>query len=129
MHTPQKRILGQVEDMLRNSLDSLSDEDFQRRIWFRDEGPEVSSYSESVEHFIGNCESIFRHSVSEEYLGKENFTLIKHLYDLILEHYDSVWDRIDPDLLEENELLDDPNWHDIQQYAEELEKKLIEFCR
>ncbi len=129
MLSPRTAILGQIKTMLRNSLRILKDEEYQRRVWFLQEGPDVSTYSDTVVHFIGNCESIFSHSISEEYLGHENYKLIKQLYDQVIEHLNLIEDRIDPDLLEENELLDDPAWHDIQQLAEELDENLRQFVK
>ena len=129
MLSPHTAILGHVKSMLINDLDILKDEAFQRRVWFRQEGPEVSYFSDTIMHFKGNYEAIFEYSVSEEYLGKENYALLKKLYDQVSEHYGLIDDRIDPDLLEESELLDDPAWHDIQQLAEELDTRLQQFVK
>ena len=114
--------------MLINSLRILKDEEYQRRVWFRHEGPEVSTYIDTAAHLIGKCEIIFEDPSCVEYLGKEDYALLKKLYDLIIEHVDLTEDRIkDTDLLQENELLDNPNWHDIQTLANEVYIKLTDF--
>lgn len=123
------KITAYIKDLLINSLSILKDEDYQRRIWFREEGPEVSSYIDTVTHLLDRCKHILEYTNSSEKIGKENYDLLRKLSLLVREHVDLVEERKDPDLLTEDELLNDPNWHDIQMLAEEVEEKLLEFLK
>ena len=129
MHMREKSIIPLISDLLINSIPLLKDEEYQRRVWFQKKGPEQDSYSQAILHFIGSCESILKNPSSIHILGEENYSLLKKLYDLIVDHYDLIESRIDPDLLQEDELLNDPNWHDIQQLAEEIEPRLIQLIQ
>jgi len=126
---PKETILTFVKDILTNVLDVLKDEDYQRRVWFKHEGPEVSTYIDLTGHFLGRCEAIFKIPQHEEYLGIENYNLLKKLYDQIVYHVDATENNIDPESLQEDMLLNDPRWHDIQTLAGEVELKLIEFVK
>lgn len=120
-------ILGLIKDLLINAIRPLEDEDYQRRAWFREESPEVSTYLEVAVHLIGRCQTLFNRPFSQEYLGQENYNLIKKIYNLVLAHVDQTEERMDPDLLTEEELLNDPKWHEIQALAHEVNLKLTEF--
>src|SRR5215208_5435097 len=109
-----KNLMNIINDMLRNSICVLKDEDYQRNIWFRNEGTEESCYTETVNHFLESSEKILKDQTCIQQLGEQNFSLVKQLYHLVKDHVGLLEERIDPDCLEENELLDDPNWHDIQ---------------
>lgn len=123
----KKVLIGFLNDLLINSLDALKDEEFQRRVWFRREGPEVDSYIDTTCHTIELCRSLFKDPNCIEYLGKETYESLKKLHDLVLEHVDLTEERINVDYLQENELLDDPNWHDIQELSNEVYVKLTDF--
>lgn len=125
----KKRIFGYLNDILINSIRALKDEDYQRRVWFRLEGPEVDSYIDSTVHLIGRCESLFSDLESVKDLGSENYTLLKKLYDLVVAHVDSTEARINVEELQEKELLDDPKWQDIQALANELDFKLKDYLK
>ena len=121
------KLKGYVKTLIINTTRVLKDEDFQRRIWFRREGPEVSSYIDTGVFFVANTKQILDDPENEEYLGKETYALLKKLYDLLIEHIDRTEDRIDPYLLTEEELLNDPKWQDIQTLAGNVEEKFKEF--
>lgn len=130
MRLPEEVILSRIKTMLINSIDSLKDEEFQRRVWFRNEGPEADSYGDACIFLIDECESIFKQPGCVDYLGTENYEHLKKLYDLVSDHFGLTQERIiDTDLLQEDELLNDPNWHDIQMLAGEVEEKLTEFVK
>lgn len=130
MQMHKKRILGLIEDLLLNALSSLKDEEFQRRVWFRNEGPEVSSYGSITIHLLDRCESLFEFPSCEKFLGKENYGDLKKLYELVMEHVCLTESRIiDTDLLQEDELLNNPNWHDIQTLAEKVYIELTELVK
>lgn len=122
-------LLGLIRDLLRNSLPALSDSEYQRRVWFRWEGREVDTYIDSISHFLTICDSIFRHSQCPEYLGMENYSLLKKLYELLQVHVDSVESHIDADNLTEEKLMKDPQWHEILALSKVLQHKLTEFVQ
>ena len=132
MQMQSQRILGLIKDLIRNSIRILEDEDYQRRAWFRVDptSSEVSSYSEIIIHLLSVCDLIFEEPTSKDYLGEENYTLLKKLNDLASDHLDFTESRLgDSDLLQEDELLNDPNCHDIQTLASEVHVKLAEFVK
>lgn len=126
-------LLSSIKGLLNNSIDHLKDEEYQRRVWFWDgetekEGIEVDSYLSTAEHLLNSCKRIFEDPTCIEYLGSENYNLLKKLRDLVYEHVDLTEARLgDADLLQEGELLDDPKWHDIQALAEEVYTKLNKY--
>ena len=132
MQMQKKDIIGLIKSLLLNSIRILEDEDYQRRLWFRVDpnSLEVGSYSDIIVHLLKRCESIFKEPTSKDYLGEENYTLLKKLNDLASDHLDFTESRLgDSDLLQEDELLNDPNWHDIQTLAGEVHIKLAEFVK
>ena len=129
MPMPEKIILSYIESLLRNSIRILKDRAYQQRVWFRAEGPECSTYIDVTIHFIDGCESIFKMPVCAAYLGEENYALLQKLYQLTIEHVDLTESRINPDLLEEDVLMNDPKWHEIQALAAEIYPKLTEFVK
>lgn len=130
MKDNEKMIIGYIKDLQMNALNTLKDEEFQRRVWFRLEGPEVSSYTSCTIHYISRCERLFENESCREFLGKENLSFLKKLYDLIRKHLNKSENKLgDADLLEEDEILNDPQWHDIQTLAGEVDVKLTELVR
>ncbi|MBA2367988.1 MAG: hypothetical protein H0V82_03070 [Candidatus Protochlamydia sp.] len=125
----QELFLGYLKDIQRNAIKALKDEGYQRRVWFRAEGPEVSSYIDTTIHFIDRFELIFDKTNCSKYLGEKNYFLLKRLYNLILEHVDSTQAKKDADELQEHELLDDPRWHDIQTLAGEIDLILTDYIK
>ncbi len=113
--------------MLVNSIRILKDEDYQKKVWFRKEGYDESCYSETVFHFLESSEKILNDQHHVGLLGEQIFFILNELYNLVKEHIDLLEEYCDPDLLEENELLDDPKWKTIQAHAEKLFIKLSTF--
>lgn len=120
-------LINILKDLQLNSIGVLRDENYQRRIWFKREGPGVSSYIDTAVHFLDRSELILHDPASLGQLGEVNYSLLKKLHDLLTEHVHLTEDRTDVDDLKENELLDDPNWHDIQSLSEEIYAKFDEF--
>ena len=123
----KNNLLNIINDLLLNSISILKDEDYQRKIWFRNEGTDESFYTDTVYHFIDSSEKILKDPTCIQQLGEQNFFLLKKLQEHVKDHVSLLEDRIDPDCLQENELLDDPNWHDIQTLSEDLFIKLTDF--
>jgi hypothetical protein len=118
-----------VIDLLRNSIGILKDEDYQRKNWFRHEGPDSSTYIDTACHFMDRSELIFKDPGCIEQLGAESYAMLKKLYDLLVEHVHLTEDRTEVDLLQEKDLLDDPNWHDIQSLSEDVYARLEDFVK
>lgn len=129
MHMQEMMLLGLIRDLLRNSLPALADPEYQRRVWFHCEGPEVDTYIDSISHFLTICDSVFRQAQGPEYLGMENYSLLKRLYGLLHAHADSVESHMDLDTLTEEKLMEDPQWHEILALSKELQYKLTEFVQ
>ncbi|MEI7488667.1 MAG: hypothetical protein WCJ72_14910 [Chryseobacterium sp.] len=115
-----------IQDLLSNAISVLKDEEYQRDVWFRQAGKEVSSYEDVITHFLSRCGSIFKDPSCMEQCGKENYFLLKKLYDLVIEHIDLIESRMSLDDLKEEELLDNPHWQDIQALAGEVYMRFIE---
>lgn len=122
-------LVNTVKDLLLNSIGILRDEGFQRRVWFRGDSPEVCTYIDTACHFLDRSKSIFTDLSCIEQLGEENYSQLKKLRSLVKEHVGLTEDRINVDELREDELLDDPNWHDIQALSEDIYVKLTDFVR
>jgi len=124
-----QQTLGRINSLLQNAISTLSDEDYQRRVWFRWEGPEVNSYLDTVTYLISKCDLLFKDPTYLECLGEDNYHLLKKLYDLVIEHLNDVEDRMSADDLKEEDLVNDPKWHEIQSIAKELHIKLTEWVK
>jgi hypothetical protein len=116
-----------INDMIKNSIRILRDEDYQRKVWFRNIGDEESCYTETIFHFLDASEVILSDQENIQQLGNKNFLFIKDLYEKIKEHFNELGDNIDLDTLTENELLDDPKWKIILNLSEKLSNKLSNF--
>ena len=127
MPMQSKKLIGYLKDMLINSLQAIKDEEYQRRVWFHQDGPEVDSYIDSTSYFLESCEFIFKLPDVIENLGGQNYQLLKQLYDLVSVHVDRIEQKRDPYQLEEEELLNDPKWQDIQSIAEKVYNALEDF--
>jgi len=124
-------LISYIKDMIRNGLNVLQDESYQRQVWFRQEIPgEVSTYIDITVHFLSGCRSIFEDPKCETRLGKETYALLKQLYEQISSHVHLTEARLDNiDDLQEDDLLNDPKWHDIQSLARDVRIKLLDFLK
>ena len=127
MTMPEEIIWTFINDLLLNAISVLKNEEYQRRVWFKVEGPEVSTYLDTTVHLIDRCEAIFKYPVCSTYLGQDNYALLKKLYELVHEHLTLTERRINADLLEEDELFSDPKWHEIIALAGKVYLKLTDF--
>ncbi len=128
----QKKILiCRVDALIRNALNPLQDEVYQRRVWFgRLRSNEVSTYTDVMDYCLDRCESIFQDSDCETMLGKDNYTLLKQLYELVYSHADLTEDRLGTQVEpREDDLLNDPAWHDIQSLARDVQIRLLDFLK
>lgn len=101
-------------------LQPLCDPDFQRRVWFRLEGPEVSTFEETTGNLM---DSYLDHQTLPEYqlyYENEYGALIKQLYEKIhayTTNSETIYNSVN-----EEQLLNDPKWLSIVS----LSKKTVE---
>lgn len=129
MQLQEQKILIRIDELLRNSLKYLKDEEFQKKVWFGHHDQLVGSYLDTCVHFLEHSEYIFKFECSEAFLGRDNFLTLKKLYKLVFDHFRSKDECIDPDELKQDELLNDPKWQDIQTLAGEVELRLKDFVK
>lgn len=129
----KKNILGYVKSILNNALSPIKDEEYQRRVWFGNgiEHGELSTFIDATIYLISRCKYIFNIPGSAEELGQENYDKLKMLYDLVNQYVDDVELTVDFTVedIEEDRLLNDPKWHDIQILAEEVYERLEEYVK
>lgn len=126
----EKGIIGVIKTLLINSIESLKDEEYQKRVWFRAEGPEVDSYEDSIIHFLTYSHHILNDPSAINFIGEDRYNLIKKLNKLIRMHLNSSQSKMeDVDCLEEEELLNDPKWQDIIALTSELDIKLKQLLK
>jgi hypothetical protein len=97
--------------VLEGVVDSIADEEMQRRSWFGI-GPEVWSPDEAFCQFFGDADA-------EEFLAREDTGLDpeqlaagRHLLELMRKLSDQTPEHINPD-----QLIDDPRWQEIRKSA------------
>lgn len=103
---------------------SFGDIEYQRRCWFRCEGPEVSSIGDDFDHML----LIFEDSSDTDIgvpFNKECNRLIRELVEKV-GHYmsdsETIFTRAD-----EDELLSDPNWIEIIELARQAGAAVAQF--
>lgn len=106
-----------IYDSLIAILESLSNPDYQERIWLNKAGPEYSSYLECKEEF-SEVSNWFLHN---EELGKlldaNHLKLLKNLS----QEFDAFHRKIrDRDLANIHRVLTIAKWHKIQKLSKEL---------
>src|SRR6185295_14328021 len=104
--------------VLADVVDSIADEDLQRRAWFG-LGPEVWSPDEAFCQFFGDAaieEFLDRHdtglSEPQRKAGRDLIAMMRELSDQTPEH------------LKPSELIDDPRWRKIRKAAARFHKLL-----
>ena len=98
-----------VYTMVESCLKELSDIDFQRRIWVRGEGPEVSSFEEAV------CQLFDDTSIGDQ-LDEGQEVVLSPKLDSILRELKHLLNKIDYRMTAE-EILNHPNWDKIRQLS------------
>lgn len=97
------------------TIEVISNSDYQYRIWVKGLGPEVNSYADTICDFFDDLEAI------EEYKSKlgisdKQYQLIIQLRDALEIFSDEVPGMADP----EKEILPNPEWNKIQKLAKEV---------
>lgn len=96
-------------------LRSMSDIDYQKRVWLRGEGPEVDSYCEFVNNFYSDFQYLFRESETYN-LTKAQTKQLQKLYD--------EFDKFKHTYYDEYEFIDSPEWKEMRELTAETLKVL-----
>jgi len=101
--------------IIHDVIKEISDINFQKRIWIRGEGPECSSFGEVVNNFFDYYEALDNiHLNYKEYnLTKQQYLKLDALYKKFDEYFD-----ISPE--NEDEVIQDPRWHEIVAFAKDV---------
>lgn len=103
-------------------LNPLEDIEYQKKYWFDDEGPMISSFEEATEHFTYVYEVRIKYPEFQKLCNQECQGLLKELY-LSLKKYRMDERRIleyEPDIA----LLGDPKWLEIVKLAQNTVQEL-----
>ena len=107
--------------MIVHGIRSLSDPLYQKRIWVEGKGPEVDSYDDTITYFSDMCELIFEAPLDYEGIDVENLKLLKRLYLMVMDYDSNLDNGRAPQ--EVNCILEDPKWHQIQEFAGDVFRK------
>jgi len=101
-------------------LEELSDEEFQRRVWVRGEGPEVSSHTEFM---CGLFDDYSFDSFLDESWSEFGFS--QNLHDQLQKIRTQLNQYLEQHpLLEDAAIVDDPSWREISQMGAIALKRL-----
>jgi len=89
----------------------ISDQEYQKRIWIRCEGPECDDFDETVNHFFIEGDAILEHY--------QDFGITEHQYRL-LKKFREVFDTFCDDNDYPEEFIDTLEWDNITKLAQEI---------
>jgi hypothetical protein len=97
------------------TIEGISDVEYQKRVWIRGEGPECDDFDEQMVFFFDDGEPIF-----ESY---KDFGISDEQYQLLMKFH-GVLDVFSDEMLYHpaQEIISDPRWHEIQKMAKEVLK-------
>lgn len=101
----------QLLNSFLRTIDTISDIEYQERVWIRGEGPEVDDFGETVCHFFDDGDPIF------EYY--EAYGISKNQYKLLLKFRDAFRFFSDKNY-HPFEFINTPEWEKIISMAKEL---------
>lgn len=101
-----------LEEFLRNIL-SISDKEYQKRVWISGKGPEADDFDETVCHFFHEGDAIL-----DSYA---KFGITENQYALLKQFRDTFEKFSDEHYLPE-EFIDTPQWAKIMEMAKEVLK-------
>lgn len=125
MPVQNPRLKGILKDMLLNSLEALSNPDYQKTIWFSKDAPIVDDYTDSITHYLDRYESLADQANVIKDLDKGISSSLKNLHDLVKAHLYKTEER--SERLEFKDFENDPEWHKIVLLASKLKQQLNEF--
>jgi len=100
---------------------SFADVEYQKKCWFRMEGPEVSSFGEDFT-LMDTAWKILDDSDRDHYLNNECNVLIRQFMQKLHKYRENP--QTDFILIDEDELYKDPKWIEITQLAKKTQAAL-----
>ncbi|NGX37736.1 MAG: hypothetical protein K1000chlam2_00898 [Chlamydiae bacterium] len=97
------------------TIEGISDKEYQKRVWIRGEGPEVDDFTETVCHFFDDGDPILK--------KYKEYNIIEKQYRLLVQfrkEFESFVDGDRPYLPEE--FIDTPEWKQIMSLAKNVLK-------
>lgn len=101
---------------LLETIEGVSDKDYQLRVWIRGEGPEVDDFDETANYLLGDGEYILKHPKEFE-LTDQQYALLKEFFDKFHEFAFSNEIEYPP-----NNFLNNPEWIRIMEMAKGILK-------
>lgn len=111
------KITENIYRLIESCLEELSDIEFQKRVWVRGEGPEVSSYSEAV------CQLFDDTAIGDFLDDTENGVVLSEELDSLLRELSNILDLIDYRIGASN-IIKHPHWPKVRQLAADALKAL-----
>lgn len=101
-------------EALSSVLEEFCSEEFQKRVWLRGDGPEVSSFVEAYCRFFDDLDANRLIDVEWRQLGLTKFQKdkLESFRDILAEFGQGV-----PDLPRPEEVLEHPNWPNVRKAA------------
>ena len=102
------------DNILNNNLmivSVIADEEYQKRVWINEEGPEWDSFGEAVNDFIGPG-----YAILEEYRA---YSISKEQYE-ILKEFVEVFDEFSEKYDYAEEFIDSSEWKEIVKMAQKV---------
>lgn len=102
-----------IQRLLKN-IYSISDTEYQRRVWIRGEGPECSDYGETVCNFFSCMRGIISHCDEYHFTHDQLAALLKFQkdFDYFELNYECPMDCFEDE--------DNPEWAKIREEAKEV---------
>ena len=98
-------------------LEPLGDQDFQLRAWDTEIGTVWTDYDEATMSFQEWCEPILENPKSYD-LDKKEIAQLRKLHEMIESYDERVPEH--PNAKDHKRILGDPEWHKIQQLANQV---------
>jgi len=103
----------QILKSFLETIDGISDKNYQRRVWIKGEGPEVDDFDETVCHFSQECDGIIE-KYKDFGLTEDQCQLLKKFREQFKAFY------YENDLPEE--FIDTPEWAQIIDLSKDVLK-------
>ncbi len=99
-----------LNQFLKN-ISHISNEEYQKRVWIRGEGPEYDDFDETVCHFFDDGDPIL-----EKY---KDYGITQNQYDLLMKFHKS-FDEFAENNYHPKEFISNPEWKKIMKLAKEV---------
>ena len=98
------------------TVEGLSNKEYQKRVWIRGEGPECDDFTETTCHFFAEGDGILEKYKNFGINKKQYYSLIK-----LRDQFDKFLNESSPDYLSQ-EFIDSPAWEKIVTLAKDALK-------